>query len=289
MAPLKTNPHRRVHPITQDNIQNLLVEDDVSNPTAQCLVNAVHVLISSYSEVIKSISNPKQCQSEVNSKVVNGCLDGLVQLLDRCSKLKDIIVEMGHYDMLLHKAIRYLDGTNFSEDRAKAMLANCMDAVKSKGMSTRCSSVSRLMVQKLGCIDISSTSLFQDLQKLNECTAFVLKTSEKCCTRRSTKSRLVRCYSRLTSFCESTMDHGFTSSLYELHMVDVSVRMLYDLLAKKSTNTDGLDVRERVECLKSSRVELRKGISLLSKKIEELYNILIRTRMSLLDFQSYSI
>ncbi|GLJ17443.1 hypothetical protein SUGI_0303700 [Cryptomeria japonica] len=84
----------------------------------------------------------------------------------------------------------------------------------------------------------------------------------------------------------------FRAFLNELHKVDSSSQALYDLLVNCKSilvdETQDLELRHSVMCLKNSIAELEDGMAPIEIQINELFRVVVADRMALLDALTYS-
>ncbi|GLJ04994.1 hypothetical protein SUGI_0008820 [Cryptomeria japonica] len=283
MAPSKAYPLGKVHPLPQENAAHNVAK----NPSAQWLMSSIDVLISSYSDILKLLP----LSESPDFKLVDKFLEDIINVIDACSQVKEVISDLQHYQLLIHKALRCVEQKDFNKKGASSTLSECLGALKSQKMLLRThSSISRSMDQKLGSLRISKSSLCDNMQNVVECTEFVLKILLNSLS----VNKKQRDESTFTTFCRKLRNprkfhSGFCCQLEELHRADVSVRNLYSLVTEKQQSHVEAQVKEEMKTLEKYEADLQEGICSLSMKVEGLYALLIRTRVASLDVLTYSI
>ncbi|KAJ7295410.1 hypothetical protein O6H91_21G008900 [Diphasiastrum complanatum] len=262
--------------------------------------------------------------SDRDDKWVNDYLDDSAKLLDVCNVLKEGIADVEQYHMQVQLALRSVDSRDIVSEaqcqRARHALYECMEAMRRKDDQGQqrsklesCSSTLRRMGEKL----TSPSPLITDRGKaflsaiygakvttIFICGMFALSLSFK--PRRSLPSLHVPSHFlwsapllSLQQKVKEEMDRGkakgWIAHLQELSSVDASVRQLHEfldnilvekLIPLSKDHSD--ELRQLVDSLRAQSEELEKGLAPLEQQVNELFRMLVTSRVALLDVLSHA-
>uniref|UniRef100_A0A7I4FNX6 Uncharacterized protein n=1 Tax=Physcomitrium patens TaxID=3218 RepID=A0A7I4FNX6_PHYPA len=240
------------------------------------LLHAMSVILATHSNVERLIPESQLSLSQqVDNSWVDEYFDDSAKLLDVCNVLKEGITEVENYQMLVQLALHNLESSIESGNdgryvRAKNALTEFEEAMKKKEAMLEKEAESNQDVPK---------------SKLEKCSSMLRTMGEKLLSPKGP---------------EAVKANGFLNAVYgfkleELHNVDASVRGLHEFLNGHLTDNNFLITQEEIAEMKVMLEELRKhssdlGIGLVPLEIQvnELFRMLISSRLALLDTISNS-
>lgn len=289
------------------------------------LLQALSVVLSTHSSVEALIPNLTFPLSNRDDKWVDEYLDDSAKLLDVCNVLKEGISELEQYQMLVQVAIRNLQVKECGKDanfyRARNALHDCLAAIKMKDTEYKqgharsklesCSSMLRTMGEKLVnpkvMEAVKGNGFLNAIYGAKVTTIFLcglvvialackpkrplvnLHVSNQCLW----ASSLLSLQQRVKEETDKRKNKGSIALLRELDNVDVLVRRLYEVVDKKVnerslfTNTqDSEQLSFLVEELACTSQNLGRGLAPLEECVNELFRLLIASRIALLDLLS---
>eukprot|EP01018_Ginkgo_biloba_P023955 Gb_18313 [translate_table: standard] len=309
-------------------LQSLQVSDPSSYLTAEWFHQALDVSLSANYHMEKLFPQIQEAVLDENCKWVNEHLDDTVKLLDACNVLRESISDIKQYEASVQLAIHCLEGKgNFSAGqlvRARNGLGNILEAMKKEShyisgaqvqqrhKLEKCSSMLRRMAEKLGTPTVANSSTkgnFLDAiygskaATVFVCGALVAALSFK--SKRSLpmphvgqyvwSSSLLNLHHKVKEEVDRRRTKGARALLQELDQVDSEVRSLYDLANRFITcksiplnEVQALELKQSVQNLKKCTVHLEEGMGVFEKQVNEMFRVLITSRMALLDILSYS-
>lgn len=261
-----------------------------------------------------------------DDKWVDEYLDDSAKLLDVCNILKEGISEVEHYQMLVQFALHNLDnreisGAELKYSRARNALAECREAIKRKDTEYRqgfpksklenCSSMLRTMGDKLvtpkGEEAMKGNGFLNAIYGAKVTTIFLcglLVTALACKPKRPLTNlsvashykwspSLVSLQQRVKDETDKRKTKGSIALLRELDSVDASVQRLHEILDQHLTERafplsreQAQELNLEVEALRKHSWELGNGLSPLEVQVNELFRMLIASRLALLDIIS---
>ncbi|XP_057822347.2 protein BPS1, chloroplastic [Cryptomeria japonica] len=245
-----------------------------------------------------------------NSKWMDETLDDMVKLLDVCNALRVKMRDMKEYQEKLHLVLHCFNGPlgTWQLVRARTALSNLsQSAAKAQSISLmeNCSSILRRMSEKR-VASSAGGRLMEPIFAAKDLTIFIcglliaaLSSKSRCslplpCAGHSPwASDFQALYFKVKKEVERRSKKGtFRAFLNELHKVDSSSQALYDLLVNCKSilvdETQDLELRHSVMCLKNSIAELEDGMAPIEIQINELFRVVVADRMALLDALTYS-
>lgn len=286
------------------------------------LLQALSVVLSTHASVEALIPNLTLPLSSKDDKWVDEYLDDSAKLLDVCNVLKEGIADLNEYQMLVQVAIRNLQGKDGSCYRARNALQECMGAIKKKDTEYRqghaksklesCSSMLRTMGEKL--VNPKATEAAKSSGFLNAIYGAKVTTIFLCglvvialackpkrplvCLHVSSHclwaSSLIGLQQRVKEETDKRKTKGSIALLGELDTVDLLVRRLYEIVDKKMNekgaflNPAEAELRGLVSSLSTGSENLGRGLAPLEECVNELFRLLIASRIALLDILSSS-
>ncbi|KAG0584567.1 hypothetical protein M758_3G219700 [Ceratodon purpureus] len=261
-----------------------------------------------------------------DDKWVDEYLDDSAKLLDVCNILKEGISEVEHYQMLVQFALHNLDnreisGAELKYSRARNALAECKEAIKRKDTEYRqgfpksklenCSSMLRTMGDKLvtpkGEEAMKGNGFLNAIYGAKVTTIFLcglLVTALACKPKRPLTNlsvashykwspALVSLQQRVKEETDKRKTKGSIALLRELDSVDASVQRLHEILDRHLTEKafplareQATELKMEVEALRKHSADLGYGLQPLEVQVNELFRMLIASRLALLDIIS---
>lgn len=287
------------------------------------LCQAMEVVLSTHASVEAFVPDLQQALADGDFKWLDEYLDDSVKLLDVCRTLRDAITEMKNYHTYVELALHTLCNGSMGDAqlrRAKNALRKCKEALKRKDEEMNhlgqrrsklenCSSMLRRMGEKLNMEDASKGNFFMVIYAAQVSTIFicgVLTSALSFNPRRplSTISvggqsawsfSLTSIQQKVKEQIEKKKSKGANALLEELDKTDVAVQNLYDkvekLLHSKSLplrKDQFLDVKEGISLLEECAAELRLGLAPLEVHVGDVYEVVIASRVALLDIYSHA-
>ncbi|KAG0611294.1 hypothetical protein M758_7G129600 [Ceratodon purpureus] len=290
------------------------------------LLQALSVVLSTHANVEALIPNLTFPLSSRDDKWVDEYLDDSAKLLDVCNVLKEGISELNEYQMLVQVAIRNLqgkDGKDANYYRARNALQDCMGVIKKKDTEYKqghaksklesCSSMLRTMGEKLvnpkAMEAVKGNGFLNAIYGAKVTTIFLcglvvialackpkrplvnLHVSSQCLW----ASSLLSLQQRVKEETDKRKNKGSIALLGELDNVDLLVRRLYEVVDKKLNeksvffNTEEAEeLRVLVQEFATGSENLGRGLAPLEECVNELFRLLIASRIALLDILSSS-
>lgn len=292
------------------------------------LLQAMSVVLATHANVEALIPESQLSLShQRDDKWVDEYLDDSAKLLDVCNVLREGISEVEHYQMLVQLALHNLDNKETSGEgkyvRARNALAECKEAIKKKDTEYRqgfpksklenCSSMLRTMGEKLvnpkGLEALKGNGFLNAIYGAKVTTIFLcglLVTALACKPKRPLANLHVASHykwsaplhalqQKVKEETDKRKNKGSIALLRELDSVDISVRRLYDLLDHHVNekcfplSRDSLeDLKMEIEALRKHSTDLGLGLAPLEVQVNELFRMLIASRLALLDILSCS-
>ncbi|KAH9558014.1 hypothetical protein CY35_07G114900 [Sphagnum magellanicum] len=290
-------------------------------------LQSMTVVLASHSNVEALIPDLQFPLSDKDDKWMDEYLDDSAKLLDVCNVLKEGISDVEHYQMLVQVALVNLDNReSFSEakyHRARNALQDCKEAIKTKDTEYKqgqpksklenCSSMLRTMGEKLvnpkGVDAVKGNGFLNAIYGAKVTTIFLcglLVIALACKPKRPLvnlsvtnqylwSSSLISLQHTVKEETDRRKNGGSIALLCELDSVDSSVRRLHqlidrNLLEKKFPlhKDQAGELRQLVEDLSKNSAHLGSGLGPLEQYVNELFRILIDSRLALLDILSKS-
>lgn len=291
------------------------------------LLQAMPVVLATHTNVEALIPNLQFPLSERHDKWVDEYLDDSAKLLDVCNVLREGIPEVEHYQMLVQVALRSLDmkenGTEAKYYRARNALQDCKEAIKKKDTEYRqgqptsklesCSSMLRSMGEKLvtpkGVEATKGNGFLNAIYGAKVTTIFLcglLVIALACKPKRPLVNlhvashylwspSLLSLQHRVKEETDKRKNKGSIALLRELDNVDSLVTRLHEFIDRKLTERsfplstgEVEEMNQLVEDLRTQRRNLRRGLGPLEQYVNELFKMLIDSRLALLDVLSSS-
>lgn len=286
------------------------------------LCHAMKVVLSTHASAEAFVPELQQALLHGDTKWLHAYLDDSVKLLDTCNALREAIKEIKSYHGHVKLALNALDKAYIGEAqlrRAKAALCQCVNALKKKDEGSNnvgghrrsrlenCSSMLRRMGEKLNMENASKGTFFKVSHAAQVTTIFICGVltatlSLKPCRPLSTividgqstwGCSLTSLQQRLKEQMERQKAKGENALLQELCKTDFAVRSLKDrverLLERKRFPLKDArisDLKKYAVSLKDCSIELNNGLDLLHQHVEDVFKILITSRMALLEIYS---
>ncbi|KAJ7514092.1 hypothetical protein O6H91_23G027400 [Diphasiastrum complanatum] len=261
--------------------------------------------------------------SEREDRWVGEYLDDSAKLLDVCNALKDQISDMIHYQTQLQLALHLLDTrdnwwtSDIKCQRIRNALQECLLTIRSKDdiqgqtrFSSKfdsCNSTLRRMADKLAAPIVKSKPFVTAIYGAKVNTIFVCGIAAAALTvkpRRPLSSLhvpshflwsapLITLQHRLKEEMHTGKTNGSTALLGELTGIDAIVKQLHDILddavlLKMSSKEQAFELSQLAGNLREQSEELGKGLGLLEHQVNELFRMLVNSRVTLLNLISHS-
>ncbi|CAM6032444.1 unnamed protein product [Sphagnum compactum] len=290
-------------------------------------LQSMTVVLASHSNVEALIPDLQFPLSDKDDKWMDEYLDDSAKLLDVCNVLKEGISDVEHYQMLVQVALVNLDNReSFSEakyHRARNALQDCKEAIKTKDTEYKqgqpksklenCSSMLRTMGEKLvnpkGIDAVKGNGFLNAIYGAKVTTIFLcglLVIALACKPKRPLvnlsvtnqylwSSSLLSLQHTVKEETDKRKNGGSIALLCELDSVDSSVRRLHQLIDRNLSEKkfplhkdQAGELRQLVEDLSKNSAHLGSGLGPLEQYVNELFRILIDSRLRLLDILSKS-
>ncbi|XP_024362397.1 protein BPS1, chloroplastic [Physcomitrium patens] len=290
------------------------------------LLQAMSIVLATHANVEVLIPESQLSLSlSRDDKWVDEYLDDSAKLLDVCNVLKEGISEVEHYQMLVQLALHTLDNKEIygelKHSRARNALAECKEAIVRKDTEYRqgfpksklenCSSMLRTIGEKLvnpkGQEAYKGNGFLNAIYGAKVTTIFLcglLVTALACKPKRPLATlsvashykwspSLISLQQRVKEETDKRKNKGSIALLRELDNVDASVRRLHDVLdqhlserAFPLSRKQARELAQAVEALRIHSSDLEQGLTPLEAQVNELFRVLIASRLALLDIIS---
>lgn len=298
--------------------------DELGFLSIDWLLQAMTVVLATHSNVEELIPNLEFPPSDRDDKWVDEYLDDSAKLLDVCNVLREGISEVDHYKMHVQIALRNLDLKDCKLYRARSALHDCLGGIKKKDTEYRqghpksklesCSSMLRVMGEKLvnpkGVEATKGNGFLNAIYGAKVTTIFLcglLVTALACKPKRPLVNlhvashylwspSLVSLQVAVKEETDKRKNKGSIALLRELDNVDLLVRRLHELIDRKLNEkcslpldkVEGEEIKQLAEELSSESENLGRGLAPLEECVNELFRMLIASRLALLDRLSAS-
>lgn len=292
------------------------------------LPQAMSVVLATHTNLGRLIPDSELSLCQGTDKWIEEYLDDNAKLLDVCNVLRDGIADVENYQTLVQLALHNVDNRTESCSegkyyRARNTLADCKEAIKKKDTEYKqgvpksklenCSSLLRTMGEKLinprGPEAIKGNGLLNAIYGAKLTTIFLCNlvvTALACKPRRPLASlhlanhykwsgSLVSLQQKVKEEIDKSKNMGSIALLRELHDTDVSVRRLHEVLDWHLTErnfpmrrSDVAELKIEVEVLRKRSSDLGLGLAPLEIHVNELFRMLIATRLVFIDVISRS-
>jgi hypothetical protein len=290
------------------------------------LLQAMSVVLATHANVESLIPESHLTLSlQRDDKWIDEYLDDSAKLLDVCNVLKEGISDVEHYQMLVQLALHNLDNKEISGElkysRARNALTECKEAIKKKDTEYRqgfpksklenCSSMLRTMGEKLvnpkgpeamkgnGFLNaiygakVTTILLCGLLVSALACKPKRPLTSLSVASHYKWSASLTTLQQRVKEETDRRKNKGSIALLRELDSVDASVRRLHEILdrhlngrAFPLSREQSQELAQEVELLRKHSSDLGQGLTPLEVQVNELFRMLIASRLALLDIIS---
>lgn len=303
-------------------LDELKSADDAGYLSSRWVCRAAGTVLSTHAFVEAFVPDLRQALADGETKWLDEYLDDSVKLLDVCNALREAITDMKNYHVYVELALHTLEKGSIGEAqlrRAKKALSKCTDALKRRDEDVNhlgqrrsklesCSSMLRRMGEKLNLEDSTKGNFFAVLYGAQVTTIFicgVLTAALSFKPRRPLSSIWVAgqspwafALSSLQQRVKEQVDRkkakGASALLEELDKTDMAVRCLQGHVEKLlnakvfplSQHQVG-EVRQAAESLRDCSIDLGQGLDPMELHVGEVFNVLVTSRVALLDIYSH--
>ncbi|KAJ7514088.1 hypothetical protein O6H91_23G027100 [Diphasiastrum complanatum] len=260
---------------------------------------------------------------EREDKWVGEYLEDSAKLLDVCNALQDKISKMKHYQTQLQLALHLVDArdnwwtSDIKLKRVKNALQECLLTIKRKDdiqvqarFSSKldsCNSTLRRMADKLAAPIVKSKPFITAIYGAKVNTIFVYGIVAAALTVKPFRplsglrvpshflwsAPLITLQRRLNDEMHRGKTNGSPALLGELTGIDAIVKQLHHILdhavlLKMSCNEQAFELRRLAGNLREQSEELGKGLGLLEQQVNELFRMLVNSRVALLNLITHS-
>ncbi|KAJ7513709.1 hypothetical protein O6H91_23G011700 [Diphasiastrum complanatum] len=324
---LTAHPHPAVISFNGDlvaRLQELKQPNDGSYLSVAWLHQAMATVLATNSAV-ENLLVLHQSLSNRDSKWVDEYLDDSAKLLDVCNFLKEGLADVDQYHVQVELALHAFEAKDgLSEikcNRAKHALIDCMEVNERKDQELlqrqqkskleTCSSMLRRMGEKLTPVahDTQWNAFLSGLYAAKLTTIFICSLLAAALTFKPRRqfpllhipgqfpwsSSLLILQHKAKDEIDSGRTRQSVAHLQELDRVDAAIRKLHDFVENAMVGKllplgreEDDKLRNLVDNLNRSSKELEKGLGLLKPQVNEVFRMLVTSRVALLDLLSHA-
>lgn len=323
-SPSKSNPGLTAFESElASRLEQLKLTDDAVYLSIPWLCEAMEVVLSTHASAETFVPDLRQALVSGDVRWLDDYLDNSIKLLDICVALKEAISEIKSYHIHLKLALRPLEKGAMGEPqlrRCKKALEKSMESLKRKDDAVNhlgqrrsklenCSSMLRRMGDRLNTEDATKGNFFMVIYAAQVTTIFIcglLSSALSFKLRRPPSSIYVGGQSpwsfslsslqqRMKEQIEKNKSKGANALLEELDKSDIAVQTLHKRVEQLLESSffpvkkgHASEVKKGVALLRACSNELYQGLSPLEAHLEDVYKILLTSRVALLDMYSHS-